>query len=176
MFSLTGAVVLADEADAVTPEREAAALTFAKRHHAELHELLVQLKDMDAQGYEKAIRELFRTSERLAKLKSIRQDRYEVDLAIWKIDSRVRLMAVQSRGGMPETVRAEMKKLLLEKNRLRIEQMKADRDRLVTRLEKMNQTIEQSKENSEDLADREIERLLKTVRTRQNDKTSKAKN
>ena len=165
-FFLMAGFAVADE-DAVTPEREAAAMTFAKRHHPELHALLVQLKQMDTDGYETAIRELFQTSERLAKVKSTRPDRYETDLAIWKIDSRVRLMAVQSRGSEKEA-RAEIKKLLLEKYKLRVQQMKQDRDRLEERIKKMNETIDHAKKNSDKLADREIDRLFRTVRTRQN--------
>src|SRR6478736_3014044 len=53
---------------AVTPEREAAAMAFVKQHHPELADLLTMLKAGNQKEYEKAVRELYRTSERLAQI------------------------------------------------------------------------------------------------------------
>src|SRR5687767_13810045 len=52
----------------ITPEREAAVMTFVKHHHAELAELLIHLKENAPKEYERAVRDLFRTSERLAQV------------------------------------------------------------------------------------------------------------
>src|SRR6185436_5664149 len=50
----------------ITPEREAAAVTFVKLHHPDLAELLGHLKQSNPREYQRAIRDLFRTSENLA--------------------------------------------------------------------------------------------------------------
>src|SRR5688572_7069950 len=62
-----------------TPEREAAALAFVSMHHAELQKVLNQLKAMQREEYESAIRQLFQTSEQLARLKDQDIQRYELD-------------------------------------------------------------------------------------------------
>ena len=51
-----------------TEEREAAAMTFVRMNHPELASLLDQLKLNDVAEYQRAIRELFHSSEKLAQL------------------------------------------------------------------------------------------------------------
>lgn len=150
----------------ITPEREAAAMTFARRHHRELAALLEQLKQMNPSRYESAISDLFRASERLARLQERQPERYESELAIWKIDSRVRLLAARSVAGTDDTNTAQMKKLLLERNNIRVRQLEADRERLQGRLERLDETIGQLREGGKEQAERDLERLLRTVRGR----------
>ena len=80
----------------LTPEREAAAITFVRQHHAELVDLLNQLKETKPAEYQAAIRELFQTSERLAQLREQDPQRYELELDAWKTKSRIRLLAARS--------------------------------------------------------------------------------
>jgi hypothetical protein len=54
----------------VTPERQAAVMTFVQRNHPELADLLAHLKARQPAEYEGAVRELFRTTERLAQIQS----------------------------------------------------------------------------------------------------------
>src|SRR5262245_8457794 len=54
-----------------TPESEAAALKFVGENHRELGALLKQLKASSPEEYKRAIRDLFRTTEKLAQTKSI---------------------------------------------------------------------------------------------------------
>ena len=63
----------------ITPEREAAVMAFVRQHHAELGELLVRLKDTNSQEFERAIRDLSRTSERLAQIRKNDADRFELE-------------------------------------------------------------------------------------------------
>src|SRR5690242_13764878 len=63
----------------VTPEREAAVLTFVQRNHAELADLLAALKTNDPQQYERAIRDIFRTTERLAQIQERDPLQYELE-------------------------------------------------------------------------------------------------
>src|ERR1700719_964914 len=80
----------------LTPEREAAAITFVRQHHAELVDLLNQLKESKPAEYQAAIRELFQTSERLAPLSEQAPPRYELELEAWKVKSRIQLLAARS--------------------------------------------------------------------------------
>ena len=155
----------------VTPEREAAAQKFAQLHHPELATLLESLKRMDVKQYEVAIQELFRTSERLAKVQSKTPDRYEHDLAIWKLDSRIRLLAAQSLSGMPEARRQELKQLLLDRQQVKIKQLEQDRAKLAARLEKLDESIGDLKKQQDVQAEKEVERLLKSVKAQSNSKS-----
>lgn len=159
-----------DDMSAVTPEREAGARLFAERHHPELAELLEQLKETNPEGYEKAIQELFATSERLARLMERQPERYELELSVWKVDSRIRLLAARSAMGENEGRRQALKKLLLEKNDLRLQLLQLDRQRVAVRLERLDASISELETNGEAVADAELERLLRSTRLRVNRK------
>ncbi len=159
---------------AVTPEREAAAQTFAKLHHPELSKLLAQLKESNPAGYEQAVRDLFRTSERLARSQSRTPDRYEADLAMWKLDSRIRLLAARTAMGDSEETRAKLKELILQKGELQLRQMEAERDRITARLEKLNASIENVTARRDEAAERELDRLLNSARSRAPQKGQRA--
>lgn len=156
----------------MTPEREAAALTFAGRHHPELVSLLNQLKQRDAKKYQAATTELFRTSERLARYQDRQPDRYQTELETWKIDSRVRLLVARSVKGMEEETRQQVRELLMQRNDLRREQLIRDRDKLQERVARMNEQIVQLKDENATLADRELDRLLRTANGRRPAKTA----
>ena len=76
----------------ITPEREAAALKFAELHHPELVQLLEALREIDPKQFHKAIEEIFRVSERLARSKSRSPERYDLELKAWKLTSRLNLL------------------------------------------------------------------------------------
>jgi hypothetical protein len=154
------------ELPSFTPEREAAALTFAGMHHPELATLLEQLKSSNPKGYRSAVQELFAQSERLARLHTRTPERYEAELALWKLDSRIRLKAARSAMSDAAETREELKALLLERNDLRLSLMRQDRDRQAARLEKLDASIQQIEQNREQAADNELERLLNTARNR----------
>src|SRR2546427_145019 len=64
----------------VTPEREAAVLTFVQRNHGELADLLRALRDAQPAEYERAIKEIFRTTERLAQIQERDPQQYELEI------------------------------------------------------------------------------------------------
>src|SRR5690349_8086084 len=67
----------------ITPEREAAALAFVQRNHAELADLLSALKTSQPEEYERAIRDIFRVTERLTTIQERDPLQYELDVAAW---------------------------------------------------------------------------------------------
>jgi len=154
------------ELPSFTPEREAAALTFASLHHPELATLLDQLKSSNPKGYRSAVQELFAQSERLARLQTRTPERYETELALWKLDSRIRLRAARSAMSDADEAREELKALLLERNDLRLLLLRQDRERQAVRLEKLDASIQQMEQNREQAADNELERLLSNARNR----------
>ncbi|MCA8996387.1 MAG: hypothetical protein KDA80_05375 [Planctomycetaceae bacterium] len=146
-------------------EREVAALKFARKHHRELAVLLDQLKQMDENGYDSAINELARTAERIAKLEARQPERYQAEIEIWKLDSRIRLLVARSAAD-PMAAQAEVEQLLNKRNAVRLELLKLDRDRLAERLKKLEESIGNYEDKGDQIAQQEAERLLRSVRTR----------
>ena len=90
-------------ATTISPEREAAAILFARENHPELAALLDGLKKNAPREYQAALVDLDRAVERIGKLKDKSPDRHQVELAEWKITSRIRLtrMGRYTRPGRP---------------------------------------------------------------------------
>jgi hypothetical protein len=158
------ATAIADPMQEVTPEREAAALTFAKLHHPELASLLKVLKASPHDGYEDAVRDLFKTSERLTRLKARTPERYELELQLWKVDSRIRLLAARLAMEDNEELRDQLHKLLREKIDIRAAVLRDDRTKTAARLEKFDADLQQLTADPAASADAELERLLKSAK------------
>ena len=96
----------------VDPTREAELLTFVREHHAELADLLAQLKPQDVAKYQAALTDLDRDFKRLDQLRQRSSANYENELNLWKSRSRVRLLAARlSMTGDP-ALREELKAAL----------------------------------------------------------------
>ena len=150
----------------VTPEREAAADTFARLHHPELADLLSRLRASRHGAYDNAVRQLFRDSERLAKLKGRDPQRYELELETWKIGSRIQLAT--ARLAMEDTpeLRAELTTLLRSKLEIRTQLVQLDRDKTAARLERLDTDLSELRRDPEGQVAQDLERLLKAGRTR----------
>ncbi len=147
----------------MTRAREAAALMFAQTHHSELYDLLLRLKKKQRTQYQRAILELYRTSERLGRLKDNNSDRYEHSLQLWQLDSRIRLLAAKMTMSSDPVLEAEIKSLLLERLELRLQQLTTERDRLQSRIGKLNENIDAIVSDRDSAALKELERLKKSL-------------
>src|SRR6266700_2080015 len=127
----------------LTPEREAAAITFVRQHHAELVDLLNQLKETKPAEYQTAIRELFQTSERLAQLREQDPQRYDLELDAWKTKSRIQLLAARSTMSGDKSFEDQLHAALAQQADIRLRLMKLERDRVAERLQKLDKGIDQ---------------------------------
>lgn len=161
--SLTAVV---DPMQEVTPEREAAAETFAKLHHPELAALLGRLRESGGHTYDNAVRDLFRESERLAKLKGRDPERYAIELEIWKTGSRIQLAAARLAMEDSPSLKAELHALLEAKLAIRRQLLQLDRDKTAVRLQKLDAELAALKADPAEQAEQELEKLLKAARPR----------
>lgn len=144
----------------VTPEREAAAMTFVKQHHPELAELLKYLKKSLPKQYDKAARDLFRTSERLARVKDGGDERrYKLELELWQTRSRIQLLAARLRTRPNEKHKQELANLLEKQYELRLAQLEFSRDRAAVRVDKLNKQIDQLKSTRRQAIERQLRAL-----------------
>ena len=151
---------------AFTVAREAAAMEFANAYHKELATLLRGLKKQNRRAYRRAVRQLFRDSERLARIKE-RSDSYRYELALrsWKLDSRIRLLAARVllvRNPDPQ-LESRLKQALQKRVDLRIQRMEAERDRLLKRLRRISGTISRLNDNRSKAAKQELQKVKRSL-------------
>lgn len=157
-----------------TPEREAAALTFVRRHHGELAELLEQLQTSDQEQYEHAIRELFRTSEMMANLRQRDQLRYEYQLKDWVLNSRIQLLAAKLQMSRDASLAKQLEELLEAQAQLRIERMEAERQELLERAKRLEQAIERAQETKQAKVRRQLRHFLQHPKSKSNSESKAA--
>ena len=126
-----------------TPEREAAALTFVRRHHPELAALLDRLRPMNPGEYERAIGELFQVSETLAALKDRDERRYELALEAWVARSRVEVLAARltSASGADSGLEGELRAALDDQFAVELKQRTLDVEQAEARLRRAQEIL-----------------------------------
>ena len=154
----------------VTPAREAAALAFVREHHSELQSLLSSLKERQPKQYQAAIRDLFRHSERLANIQEKDAARYDLELRLWKQQSRVQLLsATVLMNPQNEAAKAKLKQALVEQLQLRRETLALERAQLAKRLQKLDEQIEHAGGDIDAAAERQLQAITSGTRPRQKD-------
>jgi|GEM_PF-383886 len=149
-----------------TKEREAAAMTFVRVNHPELAALLEQLKLSDNAEYQRAIRELFVSSERLAQLQERSPRRYADELELWKVNSRIQLLVARL-AMMPEAdaadspLKNELRPAVEAQVELRRAQLAADIDRATSRLAELQDEARKLDRDQATLVDKRISSLLR---------------
>ncbi|MCA8986575.1 MAG: hypothetical protein KDA78_02980 [Planctomycetaceae bacterium] len=150
----------------ITPAREAAALKFVELNHPELVPLLSALKEADTKEFRKATEDIFRTSERLARLKTKSENRYELELAIWVADSRMNLMiASLPMARDRERVLLEIEATLSRKQQLQIDLLKLDEQAAEQRLTRVRDSIKKMEDERKAAHERQMSRIRKLYPT-----------
>jgi len=146
----------------VTPEREAAAIEFVRRHHPELATLLVQLEKTEAAEYRRAVSELSRVSERLAHLQERNPETYDRELKAWKLSTRIQLLVARIKmAPEDEKLRRELAAALSDQLDLRCARLVEERSKLRDRLEKLEGQIREMQQQREALIEKQLEVLLR---------------
>ena len=149
----------------ITPEREAAAITFAGENHPELATLLTNLKQNNPTEYRAAVAELDRIVERLAAMKQKNPQQHDSELTHWKMDSRIRLLAARLTMSDNPAIEAELKAAVREKVELTLAERKAERERLQKRVEKLDQTIGELTTKLDDVAEKEFAAVKRSAQS-----------
>ncbi len=145
----------------MTAEREQAALDFVAEHHPKLAKLIAPLKDSNPREYQRAVKELFRTSERLAGIRTKDPARYELELDAWKLQSHVRLLAARMTMDDDPEIEQELRAMLRKKADNQLKLLQNERESLQARLKQVETQIEQKSKSPDDYVQQEYDRLLK---------------
>jgi hypothetical protein len=160
----------------ITPEKEAAVNAFVAEHHPELAELLRHLKGIKNQKpYERAIRELYTASERLAALQKSDSSRYELELNAWKVKSRIQLLSARLTMKDDEQLKNELKAALSEQYDIRREVLSLEKNRIQDRLQKLERDLADYDSRREEAIERQFKQLTSMPKNRPaaKDKTDK---
>lgn len=152
---------------AITPEREAAVMTFVDRNHPELRQLLALLKETRSREYEKAIRDIYRESDRLANLKDRDPKQYELEVRRWTIRSKIQLATARMAMEPTDELRARLKTLLNEQVEVRAELLRHERDRTQKRLARVEEDLAKIEADRDSFVDRQLELLMKSAEASQ---------
>ncbi len=144
----------------LTPEREAAALGFVREHHPELAGVVEHLKKSRPEEYDRAIRDLVRTAERLAQWRERDEERYKLELQGWKVKSRVQLLAARLSMGKDSALEAELKKLLAEHFDIQLELARRNRAQMQERLDKLDEQIGRLEQSRDQALQKQFDALV----------------
>jgi hypothetical protein len=165
-------VGFSSSAFAVDKETEAAAIEFARTHHPELAGLLDQLRMNAPKEYEAAITDLNRSRERLEKTRDRLPERYVLELAEWKLNSRIRLLAARMAMSADADLEADLRSTLRERTEVRRKLLQEERNRTAKRVEKLDEQINEQLAQADKIVDREFATIQRTI----NNSASKAAN
>jgi hypothetical protein len=148
---------------AVTPERESAVMTFIERNHPALKDVLASLKTSRPKEYEKAIRDIYLTSERLASIKERDSKLYDLELRNWTLRSQIQLLTAQMVMAGRDEIRAELRKLLNEQMDVRGEILRLEQERVKERLSRIESDLVKMKSDREQHVEKQLDQLMRSA-------------
>jgi hypothetical protein len=147
----------------ITPEREAAVLTFVQRNHDELADLLGYLKTSQPEEYERAVKEIFRTTERLEAIRERDPVQYELEIAAWTAQSQVQLLAAKLKMNSSDELLKQLRDALRIQNDAKLTLLKHDRQKVADRLTKIDSDIARFGDDRDSVIDRQLKLLVRTA-------------
>ncbi|MBD3673533.1 MAG: hypothetical protein HUJ26_08400 [Planctomycetaceae bacterium] len=152
--------------ESLTADQEAAAIKFARTHHKELAELLNKLDEDMTSEYEKAIRQIHLVRERLERIKKRSPEDYKLQLSVWKVDSRVKLLAARMTISSDEKLVSEMERLLQQKIKLKEQLLVLERERAQARIQRIDGQLETIRKNRQEYLEKELARYKRLQRSK----------
>ena len=147
----------------VTPERQAAVMTFVQRNHPELADLLAHLKVRQPEEYETAVRELFRTTERLAQIQERDPLQYELEVNLWTAQSRVQLLTAKLMMGATEELKADLRTAIGEQIDARVALLRHQRQKAADRLANLDREINKVEEGRDAVIEKQLQVLTRAA-------------
>ncbi len=142
-------------------EKEKAALDFAAQHHPELVSLITPLKTSNPREYQRAVRELFRTTERLSGIRVNNPVRYELELDAWKLQSQIRLLTARLTMTTDPELELQLREALKKKGETQLRLLQNERAALQSRIDTVQKEIDRTSQSPDQLVQQEYDRLLK---------------
>ncbi len=150
------------------PIPESEVLTFIDKNHPELLKSIDWLKKERPTQYDNALRGISGQLRRLKAIKKHSNDRYELELKLWQVDSKIRLLAGQQTLKPSDEQKAELLELIAEDMKLRpqveMERINAQLDSLKERQQKIEKRIANGMDDSK--VSQRLEEILERTQRR----------
>ena len=147
----------------MSAEHEAAALGFVALNHPDLVEVLNRLKASNHAEYEKALRQIHQTSEHLAKLSKDDPERHEAEMRLWKVDSRLQLLAARMSVNNASAANDELKQVVREEFEAKAELLALEHKRQTAQLKKLETEISRLNQGRDKEIDARVNELKKEI-------------
>lgn len=144
----------------LSSEQEARVWAFVTEQHADLADVFSRLKTTDAAEYEKALRQILVTCDRLARMAKEDPERHKLELRMWRVDSRIHLLAARMTLSSADSSEAELRAALNEQVQIKLELLQLERARTDAKLKSYDVSIEKLKNGLE----KEVESRLAELR------------
>ncbi|MEC8557796.1 MAG: hypothetical protein VXZ82_22560 [Planctomycetota bacterium] len=137
-----------------------AVLKFVSEHLPELRKMIDYLEKNKPEQYEQAIREFSRDQTRLAAIQKRDADMYRIELELWQLEGKLRMLAAEIAALKKEKDQASAEKqlemLVTKQQRKSLEKVRLQRDRAAVQLARLENLVKQREENAEALTARSL--------------------
>jgi hypothetical protein len=158
-----------------TEEREAAALTFVRKHRPELVQVLNELKAKKRAEYQQAIRDLFRVSEALTQVRQDDPARYELAVKTWQAEMQAHLLASQMvrQPASSARIRTELEQAVGKLVDAQIAEMDGNIRHMESALERLRRHREELRSRRTELVRERVDGMLQAVQRHRSEQSSK---
>ncbi len=136
---------------------------FVRKNHPELIRLLNWLETNRPEQYEKAIKSLAQSHNRLLMIQKRDPERYESALEQWNLRSRIQFTAAQLALKDSPRLRQQLEELVRKQVELRTAQLKQEAARAGQRLVRIQAQIERLDSNFDEVVDREMRTAIRNA-------------
>ena len=145
---------------------ESHVLTFVDKHHPELRSVLMTLKEMENNSYRKAIRELEQTRAGLEMLRERQEDRYLLELEVWKIESRINLLLARyEQDPQGQDFEQQLQDLVTKQWELSVRERQYAITRLQKALENNREQLKQLQQNKDQFVESWTHKIKRSLRS-----------
>jgi len=159
----------------ITADQETQAIDFARTQHPELVELLDRLEEINPEQYSRAIRELYRTSEKLRLMADRNPQRHTLEITLWKLESRIRLSLAQKVMEDDAEMEKSLAPLMAERRDLKRQILELERQQATTRITEIEKQLDALQKDPEAETAKELKRLRQAVSGQMKPAKAKAK-
>lgn len=125
----------------VSQEDRNRVMSFTGENHPELGRLLEQLEKSRPAEFSRAVRELTLQIQQLERVRDKNPTRYRSHLESWQLDSQIRVLMARWAGTHDPEIEKQVRGLLERRRQRRLEQTRADRERLAEQLRRLDEQI-----------------------------------
>lgn len=129
-------------------------MTFVREHQPDLAKLLEYIKQKRPEDFESAVSEIVRVKARLETVRKRDEELYKLELALWKNDAQLRLLAAELssiKGKLSDKDRERIKSLLEEGHTLAVRKLEHERVAAQSRLDQLDEQLKKRQANHENI-------------------------